>query len=291
MPRIKFALLLLPVLLTACAPKLPAPLNTRLWAIQTEQVFALPRAQSTCDGLKQFIPLRDAQAAITPTNLVLRTDVAEAGCRNDEKAYARAWNTLQTMSRGGYWPEGKSYWDYTRTSFDWYGHTEAQSEYVDWVDSNYAKLIAPDGTIPIPETSAETHPVGDREAYFQDGHYLVKRWPGNYLLVVLDTNLEPRLNFHRHGDCGMVAYYRNGVWISRPAPYAGYDPTAIFSDEAKFIPVPKGVFIPDWRLGAVKCSALEVGPARVVIEYHRPGLTVTRTVEIGDSVTVKDKGE
>ncbi len=216
-------------------------LDTTAWARGQDSIFdggAQPGDRNQWNDLYRL------QQHLTPSNLSLR----EALIRGD---VSHAVSDYRGLSRDGYWAEGWSYWCYSITGILWFNHRSypplVSQDTLDAIEARYHHLTAPDGSIPLSETAGGPGDP-DTASYYEDDHYLVLRWPKAYLLVVLDTDPEPRLNMHHHLAAGYVALWIDGRWVIRCTPYTGFAWDKAANDAGLDSLLPAGAWSPLWRV-------------------------------------------
>ncbi len=210
------------------------------------------------DGLLIFEPLCVLQQAATPTNLTVLHNLAMGRTATGEVQF-------DALRRNGYWNEGYSYLWYVGMvfvakrpiSFD--GHLSRMYNAYGVMLDNYAALAFPDGSLPLPEVSADVRLPFDPLTMADDvdtPSYRVHRWfapDGSeclaQLLVCKDANPEPRANLHYHLAAGYFALWIKGRgYIERVAPYEGFDLARNTASDDVADRLPRGALPPTWRL-------------------------------------------
>lgn len=257
-------------------------LHNPFWLDTTELAKtqdAVIRGEEPASSLLPFEPLCKIQEELNGvTNLGIRQDWLLG--RKE-----RANRDFGVLYRYGYWPEGPDYLQYVCTAWEKDERTFNASE--------YPKLIAPDGTIPVPESSARTFSIPpDLPDYHCDPTYLVKRWKDEhgvygYILICIDTILRHTRNLHTHPTPGHAVLWINGQWVLPPHRYTGFNYDDVFH-EIDRLNLPKGAFKPlEWRLNPPQVW-VGVKPGWVEIRYEG-FFAPKRVIEFGsDYVRVRD---
>ncbi len=223
---------------------------------------------------------------------------------------------LSPLVSNGRWVEGHSYWIYTLAAISWLNRVTEGNHYANTVASmtdTYMSLVAPDGTVPLPECRDEKwfppQPMAD---YVSTPAYICKRWSsGAYLLVAIDPEMPVRGNLHAHPECGYFAFgqpedhvtgYGNALfatrwettrkfeWKVRCRPYEGFDFHNIIGDDGLLAMLPPGAVLPTWR----------IKPPRITVKRLMQGVEIRwdnhgwfdskRTITWGDGkVVVTDR--
>ncbi len=261
---------------------IPAPLDTQLWAERQEQVIA----GAPVSSLFQFEPLCRLQESLTPTNLTIRQNALMG--RAD-----KATKQAKSLSRDGLWLEGPDYASYANAAFP----VDVQA---------YRKFVAPDQTYPFPEAYSTTYevPLDEQPNTVSTPTMFCKRWFNpdrtvitRYILIFLDENPEPKLNFHHWPTFGHYVLWENGYWIKAPHRYTGWPShQKILLDENKYLHAPKGPWNgPAWRVTSSTTKVLTRSESKISIQYGGKflgliGSKTIRTFTINpNGVTVADK--
>ncbi len=205
--------------------KLPTPLNTTKLAEYQDLVLSRTdwshdEAMVHLRKLADWVPM---VSRLPVSNLTLRHTLITGGLNRlsglpvgsfDPAAHAE--KMFDQLRRNGYWLEGPSYREYVEMAVMWY-YTIVGGNGESYMDialrdmyMNERELVAPDGTIPIPEASARKYSVGILPDYVSTPSYIVKRRAsGAYLLVCVDPETEPRGNFHFKAAAGYFALWCN----------------------------------------------------------------------------------
>jgi len=208
------------ILLCSCA--FHPNLNTSSWATTGDLVIA---GKADCHTMEQFDALNALQKSIGVTNLTLRHEIIEGVCKHDTARIESARMSAKRLIRDGYWVENFSYALYVQSAFLWAGLHD-----LDTVIAKYARLVAPNGEVPIPETRQVYLPIpsvvsNNLDFFYMDSTYLVRQWRGGWVLICIGTHPGPKYNLHAHADFGAYSYWRDGRWVHRIAPYTGFSLT------------------------------------------------------------------
>lgn len=227
-------------------------------------------AQPDLGEAKKWLPLCDFQQALCgPNNLGIRQQLIMDVLKPAMGHLAHADEQRDALLHNQYWREGYSYFEYTQRGADWYervtghkpwGATATREAYMD--------LVAPDGSIPLPEVAAGLGLTPSSKDYVATPSYIVKRWAsGSYMLVGIDPDMEVRRNLHRHPEAGYVALMVGGKWLLRCKPYTGWNPGSVWNDDGLPSSYPKGAVLPTWRL---KPPVIHVGtrPGEVHVTWE-----------------------
>src|SRR5690606_27186487 len=105
---------------------------------------------------------------------------------------------LSPLISNGRWVEGPSYYKYSMAACEWLRAVSGRVVSAPSVDATYEAIVAPDGSIPVPEAREGGWAVPDHPAdMVSTPAYMVKRWPsGAYLLVCVDPEIIMRDNLH-----------------------------------------------------------------------------------------------
>lgn len=190
---------------TIAGKNLPRWLDTTAWAKAQEEVIAGTKPRSFLT--QKFTALRvEAQALNGVTNLTIRHDVLVGHPLS-------ALVDMKTLIEDGIYIEGASYFKYAMAAFAVAksGMDVTAALAMADVKAAYDELRAPDGTIPLPECSAETDPAAPAQTWRgvrYVGPYLVARAAGLYVLINLDLSpLGHRRNLHAKPAFGQVVVY------------------------------------------------------------------------------------
>ncbi len=253
------------------------PQLTREWAQAQDKVFSGEDSPGSCF---QYEALREAQELICPTNLTIRQHVIMAafwGPRLGWLHVDKAAKQFDALEHNLYWTEGYSYFMYTKVALDW-----ARARGIEFpllpgirlraIEANYMDLVAPDGTIPLPEVNTEMHALGiDLPQSVTNDSYICHRWnSGAYLLICIDPDLhEPRTNLHVKPQCGYFAFGKKSgmclldaytgeeiicepsdrfAWRVHCRPYTGFDATSLPNEDGLLDLLPPGAVLPTWRV-------------------------------------------
>ncbi len=198
-----------------------------------------------------------------------------------------------TLRRGIYWSEGPDYLLYTKAAFDWYDRMFPQRGWgnLDNAAAAYLNIVAPDGTIPVPEATGRTYPVP--AACVSNDKYIVQRWPsGAYLLVDVGAECDPA-NLHDWLSAGYFAFgqiqtvfdkdlagddlpdtshfVERFVWAHRCPAYTGFSWANVLGDSVLAGLLPKGALLPGWRLKPPRVTVVK-GDSSVTVTWKYPWL-------------------
>lgn len=181
------------------------------------------------------------------------------------------------------WAEGPSYFEYTVSAFEWLWRVLGQvnpevQRIVNAVSANYDDLVAPDGTIPLPEARETVYAKRRRPDFVETPSHICIRWPsGAYLLVCVDPVMEPRENLHVAPTCGYFALWAAGGWRVRCNPYTGFDLRKAVDSDGLLALLPPGAVDPTWRIMGVECK-VKWPENGVSFRWRRPWFDCLRTI-------------
>jgi hypothetical protein len=225
------------------------------------------------------------------------------GTLSARDGYDYSVHLYQQLMRGGEWLEGPDYHTYTMSAFVWYSKVTGtpMDETILRHHIEYRMLVAPDGTIPVPEARNTEYPVEIWSPnYVSLPRWIIKRWPsGAYLLVGIDPETEPRANLHYHVNAGYFAFGRmerqptpvvskryqewvntdpKFVWAVRCPVYDGWDLNEVWDENGLLDLLPPGAMTPVlWRVKPPHITVKRL-PNGVRVRWHKPWFDVVREV-------------
>ncbi len=115
---------------------------------------------------------------------------------------------LSPLVSNGRWIEGPCYCDYVLLACGWLRQVSGYTITAQTVIDTYQAIIAPDGSIPLPEArDVKWTQFKEAADYVSTPAYICKRWSsGAYLLVAIDPEMPVRGNLHCHPECGYFAF-------------------------------------------------------------------------------------
>jgi len=246
------------LLLCACGVTRYPVLDTTQWASAQDSMFAAEVAPDPA-RLKPYEDLADLQTRFTPTNLTLRQKLlwAAADPRARQVHAAEAARQFDALQHNGFWSEGFSYFEYVRGPLAWYarvtGDTAVGAAVTDAIWRNYAALVDPTGSLPLPEVSEGLGLPPSLEKLVGAQNYFVRRWFSGdtltaYILVAHSGRAAPAFNLHHRLEAGYFALWIRGAWVVRCKPYTGWGKSDPMREGGFYDLLPRGAVLPNvWR--------------------------------------------
>ncbi len=285
---------------------------TRQWAEWQSTVFETGKCP-IADFLK-WSAVCELQEKECPTNLTLRQNaigIAVADIFGDNPYRQIFINQFDALHRNGYAIEGESYWDFIQPAITFVkeriGRDIVDPAIVEAIEENYRALAFPDGSLPLPETSADVRLPFDPLTMADDvdtPSYRVKRWFNAthteclaQLLVCKDAEAEPRANLHYHLAAGYYVLWLKGTgYVNRVKPYSGFDLVRGIASMDLSKCLPDNALLTFWRKDPPTIGVdLEANRATFLWTHRQPDgsqlVTAERQITWDSaSVTVTDNG-